>query len=136
MKTLTEIIYQYKDTEFSWGTYDCCIFAAQIIEEYTGKELPYWKDVITYNDRKGAMKALKNLGCKELKDLPDVVLGTNIKPIEEAVLGDPVYHIRKDTGEGLLGICNGARAYFVKRPKGITALKLEDCEFCWSLSNG
>lgn len=133
MKTLSDIIYQYKDAEFSWGDFDCCIFTAKVVEEYFNKDLPYWKDIITYKDRKGAMKALKKIGCNEVKNLPGIILGTSIKPIEEVKLGEPVYMIREDTGEGLLGVCNGARAYFVQRPEGITARKIEDCEFCWSI---
>lgn len=104
-----------------------------VVEEYTGKKLPHWREVISYKDRKGSVKALRKLGCKNIKDLPSIILGNDIKPIEEVKLGEPVYMIREDTGEGLLGVCNGARAYFVNRPKGITVRLIEDCEFCWSI---
>jgi hypothetical protein len=132
-KTLTDIIYQYKNTTFSWGEFDCCIFTVKVVEEFTNRNLPYWKEIINYKDRKGSMKALAKIGCKELKDLPNVILGNPIKSIEKVKLGEPVYLTREDTGEGLLGICNGTRAYFVNRPVGITARKIEECEFCWSI---
>lgn len=134
MITLTNIIYKYKDQEFNWGEFDCCIFTARIIEEYTGKKLPHWRKVVSYRNREDSIKALKRLGCKKgIIDLPSIILNKPKKPISEVKLGDPVYMVREDTGEGLLGVCNGSRAYFVKRPKGITARNIEDCEFCWSI---
>jgi hypothetical protein len=133
MKNLSQIIYQYKNSEFSWGEVDCCTFTFGIIEEFTGKNFPEW-EVVTYNNEIGAMKALKKLGCKNLKDLPSIILGNPIKPIKEVKLGEPVYHINKHNGGDTLGICNGVRAYFLCDKGGITARKIEECEFCWSIN--
>ena len=79
------------------------------------------------------MVRLKVLGCNSVKDLPDIILGTNKKPISEAKLGDPVYYIN-EKGEGILGVCNGARAYFLQDKEGLTARLMKDCEFCWSIN--
>lgn len=132
MNNLTDIIYQYKHTKFNWEALDCCIFTAKIVEEYTGKNLPYWKEVIDYKDYKGAMKALKKLNCKDLTDLPEKILGKNKKDISKVKLGEPVYYINEE-GTGILGVCNGARAYFLQQEGGLTARNIEDCLYCWSI---
>ena len=62
IKNLTDIIYQYEDATFSWGEFDCCIFTASIVEEFTGRSLPHWRNVLQYPGPKGAAKALKKLG--------------------------------------------------------------------------
>lgn len=131
MRTLTDIIYDYKNTEFSWGDIDCCTFTFSVIGEFTGKKFPEWK-VVTYNDKLGAVKALRKLGCNNLKDLPDTILKTEKKDISKVKLGEPVYYINED-GDGILGICNGKRAYFLQYGGGLTARNVEDCKYCWSI---
>jgi len=79
------------------------------------------------------MKVLKKLGCKELVDLPSIILDTPRKSITEVKLGEPVYFINED-GEGILGICNGAQAYFLKKDKGLATKKIENCLYCWSIN--
>lgn len=135
MKNLTDIIYQYKNEKFMWGEVDCCIFTASIVEEYTGRTLPHWRNVLQYQSAKGATKALKKLGCKTVLDLPSLILNTPQKDISEVKVGEPVYYIRKKDGRGLLGICNGVRAYFITK-EGLTARNIDDCEYCWSIADG
>ena len=94
-KNLTDIIYQYKDTKFSWGYLDCCIFTVNVVEEFKNIKLPFWREVITYDGYKGAMKSLKNLGCNKLEDLPSIILNTKKEDISKAKLGDPVYYINE-----------------------------------------
>jgi len=132
MNNLTDIIYKYKDSKFSWKNFDCCIFTVNVIQEYTNRNLPYWEDAIGYTTYSGAMKALKNLGCKTLVELPEIILGTPKKPISEVKLGEPVYYINEE-GEGILGICNGAQAYFIAKGDGLVTRKIEDCLYCWSI---
>jgi len=131
-KNLTSIIYKYKDLKFNWKDFDCCIFTVNVVEEYTGCPLPLWREVIDYTNFRGAMKALRKLGCKDLKNLPDIILDTPKKPISEVKLGEPVYYINEE-GEGILGVCNGAQAYFLKRNDGLVTRKIENCLYCWSI---
>jgi hypothetical protein len=133
LKSLTDIIYQYKDTNFSWGDLDCCIFTVKVVEEFTGRKLPFWRDVIFYNDYKGAMKALRKLNCKNLKDLPSVILGNPKKDIKDVKLGEPVLYINEDN-VAILGVCNGVRAYFLQDGGGLTARPISNCECCWSIN--
>ena len=132
VKTLTDIIYQYKDQEFSWEEFDCCIFTAKVVEEFTGKNLPLWKNVINYKNKAGALRALKKLGCKDIVDLPGIILETSKKDISEVKLGEPVYYVNEE-GVGILGVCNGVRAYFLQMGGGLTARDIKDCKYCWSI---
>ena len=132
-KDLSNIIYQYKDTQFSWGELDCCVFTAKIVEEFWDKDLPKWKNVITYDNYRDAMKTLRKLGCKELLDLPSIILDTPKKDISQVKHGEPVYYIN-EKGIGILGICNGIRAYFLQEGGGLTARLVKDCSYCWSVN--
>jgi hypothetical protein len=131
-KNLTNIIYKYKDSKFNWKDFDCCIFTVSVVEEYTNRTLPYWREVITYTSYIEAMKALKKLGCKDLIDLPSIILETDRKPISDVKLGEPVYY-KNEEEKGILGVCNGAQAYFLSKDKGLTTRKIEDCLYCWSI---
>lgn len=132
-KDLTAIIYKYKGSKFSWGKIDCCVFTASVVEEFTGRDLPYWKDILNYTNLKESMKTLKKLKCEKLEDLPSVILNTEKKDISEVKLGEPVYCINED-GIGMLGICNGVRAYFLQTGGGLTARPIEDCLYSWSIN--
>jgi hypothetical protein len=131
MTNMTNIIYKYKHNDFSWGELDCCIFTASVIEEFTGRDLPYWKDVLNYTDKKSAVKTLRKLGCNELQDLPTIILNKPKQPISEVKHGDAVYYINED-GTGILGVCNGVRAYFLQLGGGLTTRPVTDCSYCWS----
>lgn len=132
MKTLTEIIYKYQNTQFSWGELDCCKFTVEVVEEFTGKTFPLWREVITYGNYKDAMKALKKLGCKDLADLPGIILDKPKKDISKVKHGEPVYYINED-GAGILGVCNGVRAYFLQQNGGLTTRPVKDCIYSWSI---
>jgi hypothetical protein len=129
-KDLTRIIYQYKDSEFSWGIFDCCIFTALIVEEYKDIKLPLWRDMLNYTSPKEAIKTLKNWGCNSLLDLPELILKKSKKDISEVKLGEPVYY---EDRMGAIGICNGVRAYFPGEGGGLTARNINECKYAWSI---
>lgn len=79
------------------------------------------------------MKALRKLGCKDLVDLPSIILNTAKKEIKKVKHGEPVYFINED-GTGILGVCNGVRAYFLQQGGGLTARPIKDCIYCWSIN--
>ncbi len=130
---ITEILEDYKDVKFSWGTMDCCIFVGEIAEKITKKPLykSDWKKVLTYTTAKGSIKAVKALGGKEIVDLPTQVLGVSKRDISTVKHGDIVYII-DDNGDSVLGVCNGVRAYFLAKPKGLIATPIKNCLYCWS----
>ena len=136
MTTITELLQEYKNSKFEWGRTDCVSFAADIAYRYQGKEVPNLQKDQTYNDTKSALKWLKNLGIDNFDDLykaPELVLGVKRKDISEVKHGDIVYYIEPETNAGLMGICNGVRAYFLCWDGGLTARNIEDCTYCWSV---
>ena len=135
MKTLTDILYQYRDVKLEYGNIDCCIFTAKVVEEYFNIKLPLWKDILTYNNYKEAMQVLQKNGINSIEDLPTAILGSEKRDISEVKPGDPVYLIN-EKGQGVLGICNGMRAYFLHSEKKLVALPIENCLYCWSINNG
>ena len=132
MKTLTDILYQYRNKKLEYGKLDCCIFTAQVVEEYFNLDLPLWKEILTYDDYKSAIRVLRKNGIKSIEDLPTAILGTEKKPISEVKLGEPVYLVNEE-GLGVLGICNGMRAYFLHPEEKLVALPIDCCLYCWSV---
>lgn len=132
MKSLTEIIYNYSDKKFNWGKLDCSIFVTECIKEYTGKDLPHMQKIKKYNNKIGAMRELRNLGCKSLPEAPEIILGNPKIPMSKVKLGYVVYYVNEE-GEGILGICNGAQSYFLNREGGLVTRRTEDCLYCWSI---
>lgn len=131
---LTDIIYQYENATFSWENFDCCTFSMSVIEEFIGKELINWKkEILDYKSAKESLKFLKKAGCKSLREAPEKILGVKEKSISEVKLGDLVYYINEDD-QGIMGVCNGMRAYFLSWDGGLTARNIKDCECCWSLN--
>ena len=132
---ITQLLQQYKDNNFSWGTMDCCVFAGELAEKINEKplHLENWRDFLDYSNMEESKKTIKELGGKKMKDLPSIILGTPIKNISEVKHGDIVYS-EDENGDGMLGVCNGVRAYFMAKGKGITARPVTECISCWSIN--
>ena len=78
------------------------------------------------------MKALNKLNCNSIIDLPSIILNTPKKDISSVKTGEPVYYVNEDD-TGILGVCNGVRAYFLQKDGGLTTRPIEDCIYCWSI---
>ena len=135
MKTLTDILYQYKNTKLEYGVIDCCVFTARVVEEYFNLDLPLWKELLVYDNYNDALRVLRKNNIKSIQELPTVILGVEKKPISEVKLGEPVYLINAN-GQGVLGICNGMRAYFIQPDVGLIALPIDKCLYAWEIDNG
>lgn len=136
MTTITELLQEYKNSEFEWGKVDCVSFAASIAYRYKGKEIPNIQKEHSYNDIKSALKWLNNLGIDNFDDLhkaPELFAGLKKKDISDVEHGDIVYYIDPGLNQGLLGVCNGVRAYFLSTEGGLTARNIEECIYCWSV---
>jgi hypothetical protein len=136
IKTVTQLLEQYKEKDFSWGTMDCCVFVGELSEQISGQTLhkANWKKFVTYTSFEESKETVKEFGGKKIKDLPSIVLGTPMKDISKVKHSDIVY-MEDEEGIGGLGICNGVRAYFLAKPKGLMAVNVEDCLACWSIAN-
>lgn len=134
-KTITDLISEYEDANFEWGKLDCVAFAASIAYKYKNKPVPDFQKDWKYSDIKSAIRFLNNLGIDSLDELhkaPELFLGLKRKDISEVQHGDAVYYIN-ERGNGILGICNGCRAYFLCEAGGLTARDVNDCIYCWSI---
>lgn len=134
MTSLTDIIYKYKHKKLDYVNLDCCTFTGKVVEEYYNIDLPIWKELSEYNNFSGALKALKEKGINSLEEIPTKILGTERKSISEAETGNVVYTLN-DKGQGVLGICNGVRAYFIQPEIGIIAVPIEECLYAWDVNN-
>ena len=136
METITSLIQKYKGKEFKWGELDCVTFAANVAFTYKQKEVPNIQKHQQYSDMKGALKWLRSIGINNLDDLhkaPELFAGLKKKDISEVKHGDIVYYIDPGLNQGLLGVCNGVRAYFLSVEGGLTARNVKDCKYCWSV---
>lgn len=131
-KSLTDIIYQYKETEFNWETFSCATFSAKVVSEFKGIDITNFKEIENFKDYEGSLRWLEKMKCKSLEDAPSAFLNVKRKPISEVQLGDIVYFIN-EKNEGIFGVCNGSRAYFLQVGGGLTPRKIEDCLYCWSI---
>lgn len=116
---------------FSFGTHDCCAFAARVVEAMTGVN---WKDTfLTYTDAAGAQDIIDEQGGVE--SLATQCLGPPIPPLC-AQRGDVclVELSGADIGEHgafVLGICDGARVVVARPPAGIVQLPLRMAVKAW-----
>jgi hypothetical protein len=129
---LTDLIYEYKDKEFKWGTIDCCTFVADIAWRFKNKTPPNIKDIYDYKDLRGSIKWMAMVGAGSLDEVPEKFAGLKRKDISEVKHGDIVYYLNEN-GYGIMGICNGCRAYFLQYGGGLTARNVKDCLYCWSV---
>jgi hypothetical protein len=106
-RRLAEEIEQARTQPFDWGRCDCALFAADVVQALTGKDLaaPFRG---LYDSRHGAARALLALGYACLEDAATAALGVPRASPALAQRGDVVM---VKTAEGpALGICNGSVA--------------------------
>lgn len=104
---LSEALEQYKDTEFKYGTLDCCLFVANVIRDVTGKDYAaQWRG--RYDSEFGALRMVAE--HKDLKGLASYAFG-NLMPMTDAVDGNPAIigppFCEHDSIGAALGICRG-----------------------------
>ncbi len=99
---------------FTWGEWDCCMFAADVVREMTGVD---YAGVLrgAYTDREGANAVVSDHGS--LQAFITSLLGEPVHP-SVALRGDVVLAMIK-IGDGTevgecLGICLGAHCAFPK----------------------
>ena len=140
---LTQILSKYKNTpSFTWGTFDCAIWAMDILEELHGtipgitkhRELTKKYPYKTKEEGKKFYKEFYD--TDDLSEVPSLVLNVERKPISEVKHNDLVYWYVKNRKEGAFGFCNGKRAYFIQREGGAGPYPLYVCSYCWSIENG
>ena len=116
------------DTPFQWGTFDCCLFAANAVREMTGKDFAApFRD--KYTTEKGAAKALIKYGQGDIKSTVNAIFGP-LKPRLKAGRGDLVL-VETDTGDALGVVASGK--IWVATFDGLATIPLERALGCWSV---
>lgn len=124
-----ERLHAYVDARrgesFTWGTFDCALFACDWILEATGE------DVIadlrgSWSDERSALRTLADLGG--LQTIASVRLGA---PISAALAqrGDIVLHTL--TGRDALGVCVGAHFAGPAIEGGLVLVPMERAFMAW-----
>lgn len=130
-KDLTNVIYKHREKKFQYGQFDCCIFVGEVLEEYWDIQIPKWRKFQNYSNIRSSLKTLKKLGATGIHNVLTVLLDTPRLETGTPHLGAPVYYIN-ETGQGILGICNGVRSYFVAED-GLTTRSTKDCKYHWRI---
>lgn len=126
---LAEYLREMKGAEFVWGELDCCLFAADFVERITGVDhaAPFRGK---YHTAAGAAKALKKYGQGDLVSTMDATL--NSCCVLCARRGDIVAH--KFSAGVALGVCDGARSWFLQIGGGLVSVPTFSCSHAWSVS--
>lgn len=124
-RILEDFIESRRKTTFTWGSNDCCLFAANAVRLLTGQD--FAADLRgTYKTKLGAARVLKKHGGIE-----DIMAKTELpeQAIDYAQRGDVVQF-----GEGnkaTLGVCIGTAAAFVSSIDGLVLCPLNLCTRAW-----
>ncbi len=121
---LAEFVQSRRDTPFSWGGNDCCLFAADAVQAVTGTD-PAADLRGTYAAALDAARLVEELGGIEA--IAAARLGDEI-PVLLARRGDVV---AIDAGAGIsLGVCIGAQAA-VPAADGLAFLPIGQATRAW-----
>ncbi len=126
LSQLQMIVQQRKDIPHSWGSNDCCLFAADCILAMTGVDIA--SDLRgQYTDEAGAEKLIEQFGGS-LSALATHFLGDSTGPCC-ARRGDIVLF---DTSSGTeaIGVCVGSQ-FVCPGDEKLNAFMMENAKRCW-----
>ncbi len=120
-RILTEELAAAHEIEFQWGSQDCALWAASIIQKITGKDYG-----VDFRGRYSDSQAAYDVIHQRADGLNDLVSSYfELIDIRTAMRGDLVMKT------GALGICFGINSCFLMEHKGITAVPTLDCYYAW-----
>jgi hypothetical protein len=130
MNNIKNIINKWENHEFSFDK-DCAHFISEVYEETTGKNIDKYFDG-KYNSKEEAQVWLDDNNYVSLADAVTDIIGVEPSPAVDAKYGDIVSLTFNDNNS--LGICMGARAYFVSEVRSsLMKVPLRMCELRWSV---
>jgi hypothetical protein len=139
---LAEVVKVATGRPFSWGENDCALFAADCAMAMTGVD-PLAHVRGEYSSELGAARVLRRLGCDDVAQLADQVIGARIDVgfaqrgdwlmiEEERVAGNAL--TTADAGRRktvcALGVCLGAQGAF-HGPDGMGHVRTLACRAAW-----
>ena len=127
---LAVVLADFGPKPFAYGESDCVIFARATIEALTGRDI-FDGEELTYNDKAGALTALKDLArVSGVEKLMDKFLGKR-QDFAYCQRGD-IVSATFDFGVAL-GVCVGNSAPFIKGDGMFERVFLKDCRSRWEV---
>lgn len=118
-------ILEARSKTFEWGQHDCVLWSADWIAKATGVDLAeHYRG--SYSSEEEATLKLQSLGFPTVNELASHFLDET--PVKKAQRGDIMLH-----PTGVLGICEGAHAYFVMEA-GATRIPFTTCTKAWRVA--
>lgn len=130
--TLTEVLEGYREAEFDYGRLDCCLFVANVIRDYTGKDwAARWRG--RYSSEFGALRMVAEHG--DLEGLASYAYG-EMQPMSRARDGDPAIigppFCEHDTIGAAMGICHNGRIVYLTE-KGLASVPQSFGKGCFNV---
>lgn len=126
---LREYVESIKPTEFIYGKVDCVNFTNNALKLITNKDfLNNWN----YSSLLEYKKELKRRNYSNIAEAVTDTLKREPQPATKAKYGDVVATYLPEAKDYMIGICMGARAYFLDKEK-IVKVPLEYCNLSWSI---
>ena len=126
---LTRFLEERRGQPFAWGAHDCCLAACDWVRDAAGWD-PAAAFRNAYDNRDGAMRALRALGAGTLTDTARRIGGPPLASVRFAQRGDVVL-IRSAAGPAL-GIVVGDRIA-AAGPAGWSFVPLGDAVMAWRI---
>lgn len=118
---------------FAWGTHDCCLWVARVVEQIIGRD--FAADYRGYRTERGALRVLARHGGPE--GIATTALGPAMAP-RLAIRGDVVSFLARRVAGPVapaLGIVLGARFAAVS-PAGLIFPAMEAARSAWAVGHG
>lgn len=131
---LKAAIEDARDLPFAWGTNDCVMFACNVMLEITGVDFAH-EFRGSYDDRRGAMRALQKCAGLGLEALADHLAAKHDiaeVPVAFAQRGD-VMLLDTPTGPAL-GICIGGEVAAPQENASLAFVPAADARRAWALA--
>ena len=129
---LQRYVKQNRDNPFEWGTFDCALFACNVVQELTGVDFAE-SFRGAYSDKRGAALALKAFAGGDLTATVEKnakAYGCPEVSVRRARRGDVV--LCRVDGMSALAICLGA-TFVAAGPDGLTFHPMARAERAWSV---
>jgi len=115
-----------KTRPFSWGVFDCCLFAADCVQAMTGHD--YAEDFRgRYLSRFGAMRCLKHIGAGDIGKTLDNML----EPIEPGLAGRGDLCLLPWRADLAIGVVIDHRCAVPAVPAGLAFVPKRDAVRAW-----
>ena len=115
--TLADAMHELRREPFAYGSHDCCLFAANVLQRLTGVDfMPEFRG--RYQSPRAAVQLIRAHGG--LRNILRQKFGAPV-PVQQARRGDVVV-VHKQT----LGICLGARAAIPAKPRGVVFVPMSE----------